>query len=76
MADSIIQAEPTRESIKKAFDKLYSKEFQDLMKSDYKVYYKGGNVAEKILKIIKQKMPLDTKKGFYDIKGGECLEEL
>lgn len=67
MADSIIQAEPTKESIRKAFDRLYSKEFQDLMKSDYRIYYKGGNVAEKILEIIKQKMPLEIKKGFYDL---------
>lgn len=67
MADSIIQAEPTKNSIRKAFDRLYSKEFQDLINSDYKIYYKGGNVAEKILKIIKQKMPLSIKKEFCDV---------
>jgi GDP/UDP-N,N'-diacetylbacillosamine 2-epimerase (hydrolysing) len=67
MSDSIIQAEPTRESIKKAFSTLYSSEFESLMKSDYKIYYKGGDVAEKILKVIKQKMPLSVKKEFYDL---------
>jgi len=67
MAGSIIQCKPTKEDIRKAFDKLYSKEFQDLMKSDYKIYYKGGNVAQKILDIIKSKMPLNIKGGFYDL---------
>jgi GDP/UDP-N,N'-diacetylbacillosamine 2-epimerase (hydrolysing) len=68
MADSIIQCNATKESIKQAFDKLYSKEFQDLMKSDYKIFYQGGNVAQKILEVIKQKMPISVKKEFYDLE--------
>lgn len=67
MADSIIQAEPTKESVLEAFDTLYSKEFQELMRSDYKIYYQGGNVAEKILRQIKRSMPLEIKKEFYDL---------
>lgn len=67
MADSIIQAEPTKESIKAAFDKLYSEEFQALMKTDYYTPYQGGNVAEKIWTIIKRKMPLNVKKSFFDV---------
>ena len=68
MADSIIQAEPTKESIQAAFDKLYSKEFQDLMKTDYCMPYKGENVAEKMLAIIREQLPnIKMKKGFYDL---------
>ena len=68
MADSIIQAEPTKESIQAAFDKLYSKEFQDLMKTDYYMPYKGENVAEKMLAIIRERLPnIKMKKGFYDL---------
>lgn len=68
MADSIIQAEPTKESIQAAFDKLYSKEFQDMMKTDYYCPYQGGQVAEKIVEIIKDRIgQINMKKGFYDI---------
>ncbi len=68
MADSIIQAEPTKESIQAAFDKLYSQKFQDLMKTDYYQPYKGENVAEKIVAIIRERLPnINMKKGFYDL---------
>ena len=68
MADSIIQAEPIKESIQAAFAKLYSKEFQDLMKTDYYMPYKGENVAEKMLAIIRERLPnIKMKKGFYDL---------
>jgi GDP/UDP-N,N'-diacetylbacillosamine 2-epimerase (hydrolysing) len=67
MADSIIKCEANSESIKEAINTLYSPEFESLMKSDYQVFYKGSNVAEKILKIIKQKMPVGIKKEFYDL---------
>lgn len=55
MADSIIQADSNNNSIDKAFGKLWSEEFQNLMKSDYVVYYKVDNVSSRIVDIMKYK---------------------
>ena len=66
LADSVVTADPTPESIFEAFDYVYSQEFQDLMKTDYFQPYKGGNVAEKIVRIIKDRMPVSVRKEFYD----------
>ncbi len=51
-ASSIIDCEPNQESIKKALTKLESKTFQDLMKTDYYMPYKGENVAGKIVEVL------------------------
>lgn len=69
MADSIIQADPTEESLNAAFGKLYSNEFQEMMRGDYYAPYKGGSVANRIHFIIKERVRrgFNLKKGFYDI---------
>jgi len=68
MADSIIQAKPTIASIENAIWKLYSKDFQALLKTDYYQPYKGENVSGKIIQIIKDKFSrIEMKKGFYDL---------
>ena len=66
-ASSVIDCEPTKESIQAAFDKLYSKEFQDSLK-DIKNPYKGGNVSGRIIEILKEKAQnLNLKKQFYNL---------
>jgi len=67
-AQSVIESSPTKESIDKAFKKLYSKEFQELLKSS-KNPYGDGCASLKIIEEIK-KVNLDDiiKKSFYDIK--------
>ena len=54
MADSIIQADATVKSIRRAFDKLYSDKFQEIMKSNYYCPYLGGNVSGRIVKYIEE----------------------
>ncbi len=52
LAESIICCEPNQESIKQALTKLESKDFQDLMKTDYYMPYKGESVAGKIVEVL------------------------
>ncbi len=51
-ASSIIDCEPNQESIKQALTRLESKDFQDLMKTDYYMPYQGENVAGKIVEVL------------------------
>lgn len=65
-ADSVIDCEPTKESIRAAIRKLYSKEFQNKLKNVKNPYGEGG-AAEKIRKIIKEAdISNILKKEFYD----------
>jgi len=66
-AKSVIDCNPNKSSIKKAIDKLYSKNFQkslNFVKNPYGI----GNATKKILKIINDvKIPNVIKKEFYDL---------
>ena len=68
MADSVISADPNIESIRDAFVKLYSSEFQKVLSETDNPYGDGG--ASKKIKDIIKKVSLDDilKKSFYDIK--------
>ncbi len=67
-ADSIIDCEPCKNDIIKAFSKLYSDDFQKKLKKIENPYGNGG-ASDKILDVIKN---IDfkniLKKSFYDIK--------
>lgn len=64
---SIIDCEPTQESIRKAFQKLYSDEFQNNL-SNIQNPYGDGIVSKKILQTIKStNFENILKKKFYDI---------
>ncbi len=67
-AVSVIDCEPNKEDILKAFTKLYSKEFQDSLKHIQNPY--GDGIASlKITKILKTIELEDIlKKKFYDLK--------
>lgn len=54
MASSIIQAEPTAESIQAAIAKLQSEEFQESLRAGIYLEYTGGNVVERIVSHIKE----------------------
>jgi GDP/UDP-N,N'-diacetylbacillosamine 2-epimerase (hydrolysing) len=66
-AGSVIDCEPKRASIREAFTKLYSPEFQNKLKTTKNPYGSGG-ASEKIKKVLKSH-PLEgiLKKSFYDI---------
>ena len=68
MADSVINCKSDRESILKAFEKLYSKVFQEELKTSINPY--GDGCAS--LKIIEELKKVDLenilKKSFYDIE--------
>lgn len=66
-ADSVIDCNPTKDSILKAIKKLYSEEFQERLKYTQNPYGEGG-AAKKIKKVLKEKKLADIlKKQFYDI---------
>ena len=66
-AESVIDCEPTKNSILAALRKLYSEEFQDKLKNVKNPYGEGG-ATEKIKKVLKEKDLADIlKKEFYDI---------
>lgn len=66
-AESIIDCEPAKESIKKALEKLYSTKFQNKIKSVNNPYG-DGNSAKTIHQIIRNyKLQGTTRKDFYDI---------
>ena len=68
MPKSVINCEPTRKSIIKAFGKLYSKKFQKNLKNVINPYG-DGNAAKKIKYILKSyKIDSILKKHFYDAK--------
>lgn len=65
-AESVIDCEPTKESIKKAIEKLYSQEFQEKLKKVVNPYG-DGYAAERIVKILKDFNICSVKKEFYRI---------
>ena len=66
-ADSVINCEPTKESINRALNTLYNKDFQkDLL--SVKNPYGDGNATKKIMKIIQNTpLPAELKKEFFDL---------
>ena len=74
MADSVINCQPNQQDILRAFDKLYSSEFQKGLKTLRNPYGEGCaslKIVEEIKKIDLQNI---LKKSFYDIKtkGVKC----
>jgi len=67
-AESIIDCSPNSKSIKKAFTKIYSNKFQELLKN-VKNPYGNGCASQKIIRVLK-KTHLNNilKKNFFDIK--------
>lgn len=66
-AISVIDCEPSRKSIKKAIEKLYSKDFHKSLSNVYNPYGEGG-ASEKIIQAIKMFEIDDViKKAFYDL---------
>ena len=67
-ASSVIDCEPNKSSIKQAFNKLYSKEFQKTLANTVNPYG-DGCVSKKIVDILKS-VDLENilKKSFYDLK--------
>ena len=66
-ASSVIDCKPTKESIGKAVDELYSEGFQSILKSVENPYGEG-DVVHKIINILKkQPIPEVQKKEFYDL---------
>jgi GDP/UDP-N,N'-diacetylbacillosamine 2-epimerase (hydrolysing) len=66
-AESVINCEPMRVSIKLAFEKLYSREFQDQLNDVVNPYGDGG-ASDKIISLIKT-VSIDEiiKKKFFDL---------
>ena len=66
-ASSVIDVRPVKEEILAAIKKVYSKEFEQVLK-DTTNPYDGGNSSKKMLKILKEiKLDGILKKKFYDI---------
>jgi GDP/UDP-N,N'-diacetylbacillosamine 2-epimerase (hydrolysing) len=66
-AESVIDCEPTKKSIKLAIDKLYGHKFQKDIHSVQNLYG-DGDAIEKIMSILSNKpIPEDMKKDFYDL---------
>jgi GDP/UDP-N,N'-diacetylbacillosamine 2-epimerase (hydrolysing) len=70
-ATSVIDCKPIQVSITEAFERLYSKEFQEKLKTVQNPYG-DGCASEKIIEVIK-KTDLETilKKSFYNLKGSK-----
>ena len=68
-ASSVIDCEPNKDSILNSFEKLYSKEFQETLKTTINPYG-NGCASKKIVEIIKN-VYLENilKKSFYDLRG-------
>lgn len=68
-ASSVIDCEPNKDSILKSFEKLYSKEFQETLKTITNPYG-DGYASKKIVEILKSvDLKNILKKSFYDLKG-------
>jgi len=66
-AESVIDCKPTKESIKRAIDTLFSENFQKILPL-VKNPYGEGNATEKILEVLREaKLPEELKKEFYDL---------
>ena len=67
-ASSVIDCEPNKDSILKSFEKLYSKEFQETLKTTINPYG-DGYASKKIVEIFKSvDLKNILKKSFYDLK--------
>src|SRR5574344_272497 len=67
-ASSVIDCEPNKDSILKSFEKLYSKEFQETLKTTINPYG-DGCASKKIVEILKNvDLKNILKKSFYDLK--------
>jgi len=68
MAESVINCDPTRESILQAINRLYAPEFQQRVQQVKSPYGEGG-ASERVLQVIKH-YPLEEgiKKTFYDVE--------
>ena len=68
-ASSVIDCEPNKDSILKSFEKLYSKEFQEILKTTINPYG-DGYASKKIVEILKSvDLKNILKKSFYDLRG-------
>ncbi|WP_123377659.1 UDP-N-acetylglucosamine 2-epimerase [Aliarcobacter butzleri] len=68
-ASSVIDCEPNKDSILKSFEKLYSKDFQESLKTTINPYG-DGYASKKIVEILKSVDLEDIlKKSFYDLRG-------
>ena len=68
-ASSVIECEPNKDSILKSFEKLYSKEFQETLKTTINPYG-DGYASKKIVEILKSvDLGNILKKSFYDLRG-------
>jgi len=69
-SESVIHCESNKIDIEKSFEKLFSNEFQDNLKT-IKNPYEGENTSKKIVEKIKEflfKEEINLKKKFYDIE--------
>jgi len=65
--ESVIECKPAKTSILQAIEKLYSKEFQSLLK-EVRNPYGDGNASMQVKRILKERLPIrDLRKGFYDL---------
>ena len=68
-ASSVIDCEPNKDSVLKSFEKLYSKEFQETLKTTINPYG-DGCASKKIVEILKNvDLKNILKKSFYDLRG-------
>lgn len=68
-ASSVIDCEPNKNSILKSFEKLYSKDFQETLKTTINPYG-NGCASKKIVEILKSvDLKNILKKSFYDLRG-------
>ena len=68
-ASSVIDCEPNKDSILNSFEKLYSKEFQETLKTTINPYG-SGCASKKIVEILKNvNLKNILKKSFYDLRG-------
>ncbi|WP_148624145.1 UDP-N-acetylglucosamine 2-epimerase [Aliarcobacter cryaerophilus] len=68
-ASSVIDCEPNKDSILKSFGKLYSKEFQETLRTTINPYG-DGCASKKIVEILKNvDLKNILKKSFYDLRG-------
>ena len=66
-ADSVIDCQPTKDSIQKAIATLYSEDFQDILPMVKNPYGKGDAI-EKIMQVLQNiSNPKELKKEFYDL---------
>lgn len=67
LSESVIQAEPTVESITLAHEKAFDISFRTKIKSQNQLYG-SGNAVEKIMNVLRHHKVNNLKKSFYDIQ--------